>query len=351
MKKVISKLMFGLSTMVVATLGVTATATYAWFMTTRSAVVNITKNSINSQNGSLHIQYVKVANGLDVPSTTDVTNTLDIAAATNEITDISGDGMYFYKPDWNAYATADNLYADKIREVRNGYVEKAADKTFAETEKDATKTYYVTFKLKLYNTGARAFTVFMNGANTTGAEGEKHDGCSVKGHVAAADPDNPTPAEEKQQAKNDLAAKATRVAIWNPEKVNLASGDKPILTWQQTAESNLTKYPYQHLAYTGVATDKAYHVANYNLLADKAANSNLHVGDYKEILSASSAEAGQEVAEVAANSNVTIQVSVWCEGTTSYCRDNYDALTNTDGDTAKGGVVDVSLQFAALYND
>jgi len=91
--------------------GIAATSsTFAWFTTTRTASISYSSATVTTSESNLLIKYVSSNNagtgpldGQIVANTTDATNSL-VLTGVNEITDISGDGVSFYKPIWSATA-------------------------------------------------------------------------------------------------------------------------------------------------------------------------------------------------------------------------------------------------------
>lgn len=389
--------MLGLSSLVVISMGSAATATYAWFMTARTATVDLTNAIIRNDEGNLRIEYTAMNDKLDAShlavkdntsykvnptdSTKKITavNELTLAANTTaSVTDVSGDGKKFYKPEWNSEASSTNLAADLIRQVINGYDLRASDSNFADIEAvgatpkytavDGSTTYYVRFGLKLYNTGNTDFYVYLNGASDTAT------GCSVSGSPVTAVPDlangasaaeieahtKAMAARDLQVKRNAAAAKSARIAIWDKDDYDNATDEKtPLVLWQPTAEADTTKYPYQNLS-VGASTDKIYGVKGYtattyaydgNSLATTTTQpSYFHVGDYAHIDNNKDKKAGQQIIEVSANSNKDVVVAMWVEGTSSYTYDNYDGI-GSFGDTIVGGKFDVALRLSAIYTN
>jgi len=295
-------------------LGVTAaagtTAGFAWFTTVRTATVSLTSAHVYTDYGNLSIQYVALDSGLDTASQivadhTGETNSLGLSATRN-ITDISGDGVDFYKPTW-APADTNGTNATHITQISNG--EKLLND--GTTIADTSKTWYVQFGLKLINSGAAAFDVYLSNGSAVTA-----NSTSIPADVQAV--------------------KATRVAIWTGDNTTCKT------MWQYVPDT-VNKY----IKYTGTSSDYAYSVAKYNLDDAKGTDfaSVWHESDWSTVTVASSVD-GQDLGTVPAattnagvttNGSITVNVSMWLEGTTV-------AAANA----AIGGNVNLALDLAAV---
>ena len=79
--------------------GIAATgSTFAWFTTTRTASVSYSKATVKSGQSNLAIDYVSSLNTM----TESQAGSLLTLTGGNMVTDISGDGLNFYKPVWSA---------------------------------------------------------------------------------------------------------------------------------------------------------------------------------------------------------------------------------------------------------
>jgi len=79
--------------------GIAATgSTFAWFTTTRTASVSYSNATVTTNQSNLTIAYVASENTVDDTLTG---NSLALTGL-NSITDISGDGVAFFKPVWSA---------------------------------------------------------------------------------------------------------------------------------------------------------------------------------------------------------------------------------------------------------
>ena len=106
-----NKLLLSASAMLVLSAGAMVTGTVAWFTTTRQLNVNLSNVTVMSTQGDLQIELVEQAGFTPNTSTP---GTLGITHA-GSTTDISGDGITFYKPSWNI----DNSAAIAMANVTN----------------------------------------------------------------------------------------------------------------------------------------------------------------------------------------------------------------------------------------
>ncbi len=82
--------------------GIAATgSTFAWFTTTRTASISYSSATVKSTQSNLTITYAGSANTVTASPNSGATNSLEITGG-NNVTDISGDGVNFYKPVWSA---------------------------------------------------------------------------------------------------------------------------------------------------------------------------------------------------------------------------------------------------------
>lgn len=302
-----NQVILALGSILAVTLGVGVTATYAWFRVSRSAQVNITNTSLTGEGSSLEISYHRLSDSGSLPATsTPSAKGFDITAVTNTITDVSGDGVSFYKPTWALDASAAEERADSINQVTN----------------TSTKTYYIRFGVTFKNSGQTAFDIYFQ------------DQTAVT-PVTIATPDNETAeakaAREAQQAKNNQAALTTRVAVWDDGHQNLLSTWQPVET-----TSNSTYLDYTYLAKNSADTKGVYGVAGYSLL--NPAKETFHVGSFSHLSAVpATAIAGQRLLHVDAGGSTNAEFALWAEGTFY--------ATNND---AQGGEINASLNFIAL---
>ena len=84
--------------------GIAATgSTFAWFTTTRTATISYTSATVVSKQSNLKITYVSSNDTFDPVPETEAVSSLSLVGGM-DITDISGDGLNFYKPVWSATA-------------------------------------------------------------------------------------------------------------------------------------------------------------------------------------------------------------------------------------------------------
>ncbi|MDD4521061.1 MAG: hypothetical protein PHF59_03535 [Bacilli bacterium] len=84
--------------------GIAATgSTFAWFTTTRTATISYTSATVVSKQSNLKITYVSSNDTFDPVPEAGAVSSLSLVGGM-DITDISGDGLNFYKPVWSATA-------------------------------------------------------------------------------------------------------------------------------------------------------------------------------------------------------------------------------------------------------
>ncbi len=80
--------------------GIAATSTtFAWFTTTQNASLSFNSATVETQDNNLTVAYKSSLNSGIVNNT--VGNVISLTGA-NKVTDVSSDGVDFYKPSWNA---------------------------------------------------------------------------------------------------------------------------------------------------------------------------------------------------------------------------------------------------------
>lgn len=257
-----TKLILVLAAGMAVTAGAGATATYAWFRTTRTAEMSIANASIWG-NGDLNVAYEPVDFGGVSSSAVNNKNGFDMTSASNNVTDISGNGIAMYQPNWNPNVAENVEEALSINSVANS----------------ASKTYFIRFGVVLTNKGSEPFNVYVNGG-------------SAVSPVSSADADV-------------ASSKSIRMAFWDQSSSTIYS------TWQpdDTDGTDASSYHYV-IPSTGKTL---YGVSDFDV-ANPAATT-FHAGDFNVITSAAQAVDGQKIVAVPGNSSVTVQVSVWIEGT------------------------------------
>lgn len=160
--KLRSKLLLSATCLLTISVAATATSAYAWFVSNRQATVTINKATVKTNATNLMIAGVTQATGDTAVFSTDaVAGALANVTANSNIkaTDISGDGVNFFKPKLAPDFTT-SYKATSIDKVSNGE-----------------KTYYHQFKLKFSQDNADVNTgVFLSKDSsvllTTGAADE-----------------------------------------------------------------------------------------------------------------------------------------------------------------------------------
>ena len=123
--------------------GIAATSsTFAWFTTSRTASVSYSSATVSTNQSNLTIAYDSSLNTLGAP-TGGGTNPLVLTGA-NAITDISGNGLAFFKPVWSATAGT-------ASEIESIPVAAAGD----------ADGYYVDFTVELEATGNTSLNVYL----------------------------------------------------------------------------------------------------------------------------------------------------------------------------------------------
>jgi hypothetical protein len=163
-------------------------STFAWFTTIRTASITYGDAAVYSRDGNLKIAHVSTMNTLTV-NLDEAANKLTYSGG-NTVTDISGDGLKFYKPTWSIP------------------VSEAASVTDVSATADG---YFVDFTVRLSRDNAKAepgFKVYL-GSGTT-----------------IAGKDN---ADSTIKALNDNTVPATRLAVISNNTVQIR--------WAPVAES------------------------------------------------------------------------------------------------------------------
>lgn len=280
--------------------GVAATTTtFAWFTTVRTASVSFNDATVYSASGNLAIAYKSSKNTVTNSGSGTTLDPLAIAGS-NKITDISGNGLNFYKPVWSAVEDE----ASSISEV--GAV--SAD------------NYYIDF------------TVTISRSNDLAETGMKiylGAGSNILPKVAL-------------DAEDEKAVLASRLAVINYSDSGVPStSDKDpnvALLWAPAVEST-PKYleATTKVATPGTAVGNNYNVENYNIAAASTLKSaafatNNTIADADLVNNGAILTLATGVAKTA---DVTFRV--WLEGTDA------DAIN-----TAVSGVLSINLNLYAL---
>ncbi len=213
-----NKVLLSATAMLVFSTGAMVTGTVAWFTASRQVSVSFSQVNVISTEGDLEVNLVGTTY-----TATPGAGTLAIAGLAATGTDISGDGVSFYKPSWNF----DYSIALDMEEVTN---------------LTSFPGYYVEFQLEVSRTNAQmenGFFVYL-GSNSTIAP------------VTAAD-DNDLAAVEMARVAILDQAKTARKVLWAPD------GDDSVYTYVDAG--GLTSFyglsGYQSVAYPTPSTPPA----------------------------------------------------------------------------------------------
>lgn len=249
--------------------GIAATSsTFAWFTTVRTASISYSEATVQSSDGNLKIQYLSSLNTWSGAPSYDVNANKVTIAGANKVTDISGDGITFYKPVWTStVSTASNIVT----------VPTTGDSGVADG-------FYIDFTVRLRRDNAvdeNGLKVYL-GSGTT---------------IVAKDPDNP---------KDTGAVKAARLAVIDHQ------GNVKV-RWAPEEETGAK--------YITTGTSSLYGVSGFKTTTDE---------DYKhgEIISADSMAAAEAAGflvcdlskNVATERDVTFRI--WLEGEDEHCNNN-----------------------------
>lgn len=270
--------------------GIAATgSTFAWFTSVRTASINFNDATVETKSGNLVIAYKDTGDDGDI-STSQTGNVLTITGS-NKITDVSGDGVNFYKPVWADSASTVASVINAVSTSVGHYVE---------------------------------FGITVSRSNAAGANGLKvylGTGTTITGKdVVEATPGSPTPGEIAQQAKNDDVVAATRLAV-------VDASDAVKLRWAPVAETSpeyLTSTP-----------GSAYGLTTHTLQSDGALLPAAIPADLTVIPGTASAYEVADLTGAVTSADLTFRV--WIEGT--------DAQTIND---IIGGVISVNIALYAL---
>jgi len=306
-----TKLVLGLSILTAAALTAGATGTFAWFTTNRKATATFQNITAKSVEGSLTVEMgslteqtnhqLKDGSFIGTGETHLATTSATLNGSTSAMTDVSSqDGISFAHPNWT----------DKAGEGQG--VNGIADVSKLEYGK---KGYWTAYYVGLYNAGGMDAKVYLN-----------------KGSVVTA----ATNADTAQQNKNTAAAQWTRVAI--NIAGDAAEGTTGAVPTSLPDKANGTK------VIQGEKGGKKYVAASTEAktcTSTTAAPVALASGGDTLIdvpaATASDHYDNQELVTIKAGYTQYFTVSVWLEGTAN---DNQDA--------AIGGIVNVTLAFAAV---
>lgn len=265
--------------------GIAATgSTFAWFTTTRTATISYTKATVTSAQSDLTLTYKGSNNTFTTAPAIDTIGNLALVGA-NNITDISGNGISFFKPTWSS-------------------VEGTATKIDAVTSAEG---YYVNIKVNVAIAGSTPMNVYL-GAGT---------GITPLG---ASDAEDIKAVSATRMAVLVGAAPAAPTIIYAPD------GDHAVAGVETSGHRYLS---------AASATPKVVFGGTED--ADKATYAGTVLSSFVTGATNATATAGSLVTTLAANSNVDLTFNVWLEG------EDFDAKN-----PAISGVFNVNINIYAL---
>jgi hypothetical protein len=250
------KIMLGVVAMLGVTAGAGATATYAWFRTTRTSQINLTNASVFGK-GSITVtpRYVNggsTASSMPIDENNNGFKVAGLVTGSGTITDVSGNGIKMYKPNWNP---------NDAKTVTNPRILSVDDVTL--------KNYYVCFGIDIYNKGTESYDIYLSTGSLI--EGDNQDVPSaVTSSISQSDIDK----IKAQNTINDQAARATRIAFYTITTTpKLTSSGSQVLdsssnvvteevnkltcTWQQDLDSKSTDETHYKYLSQGMTAEQA----------------------------------------------------------------------------------------------
>lgn len=330
-------------------------STFAWFTTVRSATISFTSATVETKDNDLSVKYLSSLNSLNVTTNYSVNEGKGVNnvvfSGLNKITDISGDGLNFYKPLWSAYDPGDASLADRIEDIdlsykdEHGAVRKSAD------------GYLVDFTLEI----ARGINFY--GPNDLNIYFDRGTNISPIDVING----NPDPSAQliAQQAKNNKIIEALRMAVIKTDiTYDETDPDNPVIDDVDPTTPIFYYAPYAEPAYNYLSKDASnsvYTVDGYTntaILGDASDPEdviNVYEGIHDDPLTALVNEEGSEFkyfptvdeAEAAhykpfltlseANPSAYVTFRFWVEG------EDLDTVN-----AAVGGVFSIDLRIYAL---
>lgn len=209
-------------------------STFAWFYTARTASLSYSSAKVVTEDNSLIVEYKSSLNTVMVDNTVDDNEI--ILDGLNEITDVSSDGLTFYKPVWNAFDTESDRKANSIPVVGAANADG----------------YYIDFTITISreDVGSGGMKVYLGPQTLLSAV---------------------TDADQDQQDKNNAALLASRLAVINNGAVVLVyspiaeagghtyitsadPGTKLYTVDERTTANNSTTYVTSFTEYTDATT-------------------------------------------------------------------------------------------------
>jgi len=261
--------------------GIAATSsTFAWFTTTRTASISFSSATVESKQSNMVLGYVS---GNVTNSAGSTANNLLLTGG-NKVTDISGDGINFFKPVWSAtegLATSINAIPYTVPTDASGF--------------------WVEFTVSVQIAGLTAMNVYL-GADTV--------------ITPVVDPVN--------QAKNDLAVLGSRMSV----RVGAAAAAKVIYAPDPLNTSH---------GYLSAASTDPKDVFSVTGEDDATKSSIATVVNDFTTLNTNNITSGGFLTTIAANGTTNLTFRVWLEGEDS---DTINA--------AIGGIFDIAVDLYAL---
>jgi len=293
-----TKVVLGLAAVLAGTVGVAGVSTFAWFTTQNTAQMAFAHAYIKANNANISVTYETVANnGITAEQVSTSGNGFNVAS-TVDVTDISGDGINFYRPIWSNFATKTASGISSYSAIGGHYVKFGATITNQNTN--------------------QGVYVYMG------------SGCTIEGNTA--------------DALDVTAAKASRLAVVDPAG---NAGNGSLISYWQAASVDLRTYSFVSTGAAG--TDSAYGVDGYKLVTCSVANlstwrlgafSNPSTNKYvasdaarnaaNTVDSARAVGDGQTVCYLAASGTKRVDFVMWVEGT---------------NDEATDAIIDHSIKF------
>jgi hypothetical protein len=112
-------IMFGALALVLLSGLSAASTTFAWFTTTRTASLTFSEATVETKDSNLVVSYVGSPNVFG--SVDNTPNDIKLSGV-NRVTDISGDGLAFYKPVWSSIKDVASSI-NEVTSVENYYID------------------------------------------------------------------------------------------------------------------------------------------------------------------------------------------------------------------------------------
>lgn len=310
------------------TAGASATATFAWFRTTRASQINLTNAAVFGK-GSIEVTYRAVTGGSIGANSTNTDNGFDVAGLSKTVTDVSGNGIKMFKPDFNPNDPA-TVKNPRLLSVDNVTLQND----------------YICFGIDIKNKGTENYGVYLNGGSVV--EGNDVD-VSKPVDTSGMTSEEATKAQEQrvldiaQNAKNDRSAKATRVAFYtitqatkNGSSGSVAAEDvyTNTCTWQQDTTDGTSETVYKYLT-AGITSAQAQDMISSSsgeashtisvahesdLTYTGYTQTNLLLGSLEnapELTTSSGVSSNRLICTVSGGATVKVNCSIWIEGSLS----------------------------------